>query len=130
MGLGIVLEHGIHPINVVDIAIRIADRGHGSPIVGNTSGIDVLLIHDGHVFGCIEHLGLASHILPANICIKADNSLAFTSVLGGDKHYTVARLVAVDGSRCRVLEHVNALNVTGVERRNITAHTIDDEERP
>ena len=134
---GIALEHLIDPVGVVDLSCcRICDTPGGHiavcvflcvilrPVISLSSRIDVLLVHDGHVLLGIEHIDLVDGVLPTAIAVEADRGTAVLATLGGDEHNAVGRLSTVDGCRGCVLQNIDALDISRVERSDVAAHTI------
>ena len=75
----------------------------------------------------VRHLG---DELPAVVAVVGHHGAAFLTLLGGHEHDAVRSTGTVDGGRCSILEHVDGLDVSGVEGAEATAcHTVDDVER-
>ncbi len=74
-------------------------------------------------------MGFAWSRLPAKISVKGNFGLALTALACSDEHHTVGCLRTIDGCRGCVLEHIDALDVGGIERRDVSAYTVNQIER-
>ena len=133
----VVLEHLVHPVGVVDLSgRRVCDAPRGDvavgvflrivalPVVGLAAGVDILLVHDGHILLGIEHLHLVDGFLPTLVSVEADHGTAVLTALRGDEHHAVGRLRTIDGGRGSVLQHVDALDVGRIERSDVAADAV------
>ena len=129
LGLGIILEHGINPIGIINTTIFIMNRLDASPIVSCTTAVQSLFVHDGHVLLGIQHFSLTSHILDTIICIERYLCLTLTALLCSYQHYTIGSLSTINSSRSGILQHVDTFDIGGIQGRNITTYTVNQIKR-
>ena len=126
---GIILEHRIYPIRIIHIAVGIVNRLVLAPIVSRKSAVQGLLIHNGHILFCIQHIGLTSYILYSIISIETYLRFTFAPLLGSNKHYTISTGRTVDSRTSRIFQYIYTFNIGRIQSRNITTHTINQVKR-
>ena len=127
--LGVVLEHGAHPVGVIQVAVGIADRLVAVPIVMKPGRIVVRLVHNHHVLLGVQHVCRLRYVLHAKVAVERNHSLAFLALLGGHQYYAVGSLRTVDSGRSGILQDIDALDIGGVQVGNISTHAIDKVQR-
>ena len=70
-----------------------------------------------HILAGAEHLAIGSLGIGGEVHAHADDRLALLTFLGGDDDNTTGGLGTVDGSRRGILQHVDLLDVIGVNLR-------------
>ena len=125
LSFGVILEHGVNPIGIIDIAIGVINRFKAAPIINTVATIQRLLIHNGHILPCIQHISFTGYILDAVVSVQRNHRLAFLTRFGSNQHHTISSLRAIDGSRSSVFQDIYTFNVSRVQSRNITAYTIN-----
>ena len=99
---------GIVPLASVGVTLR-------SPFVETAVGCRFVLVEG--VMVSIQHLHPAGNLLHRAFDIEFHLRFAFLPFAGGDDDYAVGTTRAVDSSSRSVLEHLNLLNVVGVDHR-------------
>ena len=101
-----------------------------SPVVSGFARIVFGKIHHLHIFLGSQHLRQTIDVGPAEVGIVAHLQLAGLALLGGHDDHTVGGGRTIDGARGGVLQHIDALDVGGVDVVDIaTRHAVDDVER-
>ena len=69
--------------------------------------------------------------LPALGEIVADSHLTHLTLLGGHEDHTIGSTGSVDGTRGSILQHLDTLDVAGVDvvKTTLDRHTVDDIQR-
>ena len=127
--LGILHKHLIYPVGINQIAIGIIDTLVFAPVVGVLTRVDGSLIQNSHILPGIEHINAAWLVLPTHIAVEANHGTAFLTTLGSNQNHTIGRLRTIDGSRCRILQHINAFDIGRIQRSDVTTYTINDVKR-
>ena len=127
--LGIVLEHRVHPVSIIHIAVRVVDAFERTPVVRRIARINRLFVHNHHIFLCVQHVRLTCLGLPAIVSIKRNLRLACLTALGGNQYHTVGSLCTVDSSRCGIFQHIDAFDIGRIQRGDITAYSINQIQR-
>ena len=92
----------------------------------------VVVIDKGlYLSGDIGILGQRGSLAPREVVLVRDTDVVlYVSGLGSDKHHTEGCAGTVDRCRCSILEYRDALDVVGVEVRQVVGgHTVNDVER-
>ena len=125
LGLCAVMEHLVEPVGVDERAVGTVDALHVGPVVRTAAAVDVGLVHDGHVLARVKHICPVGHRLPAEVTVEGDLGLPFLTALGGDQHDAVGGLGTVDGGGGGILQHVDALDVGGIDVGDVTLDAVD-----
>ena len=127
--LGIVLEHRVHPVSIIHIAVRVVDAFERTPVVRRIARINRLFVHNHHIFLCVQHVRLTCLGLPAIVSIKRNLRLACLTALGGYQYHTVGSLCTVDSGRSGIFQHIDAFDIGWIQRGDITAYSINQIQR-
>ena len=104
------------------VRIFVPDRLAEVAFIASSHVVDPILTRVG--------FGIGGQAVETHVGIEIDADLALGSLLGGDDDDTVGTCRTIDGGRGGILEHLDALDVVGVEVGDgAAAHTVDDEER-
>ena len=135
VGVGsILVTDGVKPVGagegtVLDAVVKLGAEGV-RPVDGIPSHVEVHLVLDVHVLLGVQELGHLLHVLDAVETVVCDGVLAGLALLGGHEDNTVCTTGTVDGAGCSVLEDVDALDVGGVQRIDVTSgNAVDDVQR-
>ena len=77
----------------------------------------------------MSELGEIDSGAPAHGAVVGDTCLALASVFRGDEDDTVGGTRSVDGCRCGILEHRDALNLGGCEVVHVAGESVDKDQR-
>ena len=101
---------------------------HVVNITGSLEGLEAVA-QEGLLVG--DHLGHAAPVGQAHAGVHAHDRGLGGTLLGGDDDHTVRSTGTVDGGGGSILQHVDGLDVGGVDRvdRTVGQHTIDNEQR-
>ena len=108
----------VKPVLAFPAVVDFVENGLGNkraPVGGGAVGVEVGLVDDFHILPGVEGARLAVGIGPAYETVVCNGDLALLALLGGDEDYTVGGTCTVDGCGRGVLQHVDALDVVGVD---------------
>ena len=96
------------------------------PVELSTRGVEVELVKDGHVLLSIEKLRTLVGVRPTYSTIIGDFNFTSLTLSGCNEDHTVCSTGTIDGGRCSILQHVDALDISGVNViKATTCDTVD-----
>ena len=121
---GVVVEYGAYPVRTLAELVGIV-------VLGTAALIDVTFVHHYGVLGSVQHRRLAPRILPAVREVVVDARRTLLAALGRNEDDTVSCTRTVNCTRRGILQHLDTLDVVGVEIVDTARYgqTVDDVER-
>ena len=121
---GVVIEQQILPVGV---------GGHlvGILIARTLTGVHQTLVLHDHIASGVEHVAMLPCRLPALREIVVHRYLTHLTLLRGHEDHTVGGTGTIDGARGSVLQHLDTLDVAGVDvvETTLDGHAVDDIQR-
>ena len=130
---GVVVEEQVLPVRaeaVDGIAVGIL-QVIGVHVERRQAVLDAALVLQDGIVGSSRHVALLPGTLPALREVVVDLGLAHLTLLGRYEDDTVGGTGTVDSTRGSILQHLNRLNIAGVDALHtilVGRHTVDDVE--
>ena len=115
---GVLHAIDLKPVGAFPSCIHLIDdalRNNTFPVQRISRCIKVQLVHNLHVLLGIQRGRTLGGVAPSDISVVRSLNLTNLSLLGGHQNHTVGSTGTIDGSRGGVLQHVDALDVSGVQ---------------
>ena len=126
------VEDHVLPVDVgIEVGVQsVADDVHLRVVVDRAQSVGRgrLVGHFGILYG-VHVLGQAAQLGDGVVRAEGDLELFLFAPLGGHEHHAVGAAAAIDGRRCGVLEHREALHVGRVDLAEVALQTVDEHER-